>query len=148
MNAEPVTFLISMESPAGYIQGAMQQYACQTIGAFVHMKPVNRPGLPRDVNTLLDYNPSPFLQLLINEIFGDTRGVLDGKNLQSSRLLVQDGLPEDLALEVSNTAFKLTTDAVWQAIPDFPFGQLKNTTCDLVGDQCDLQITIYPSEES
>lgn len=139
------TVVLSLEAVAGYVAHQAQIFACQSIGAFVQSQERRkRAGLPRDLNTLMDYHPGPYLKELLNEIFSDERGVLNGANLRSTQLLVQDGISDEVAEGIGNQAFRLLTDAIWTTIPNFPFGRVKDTTMEIVGDQFDLEITFYP----
>jgi hypothetical protein len=105
--------LISLEDPLHYLVSTVLAYGAQWAAR------TGRP-IPQQ---LLNYNYGPYMGQLLSEIFASADEPVGlYEELESTRILVRDGLDADTAKAISAHVFKSILDCVTAAIPTLPFG--------------------------
>jgi hypothetical protein len=136
---KPSSILISLESASGIVKYSFYQYLQYAL----------QNQLPNEILETLqahgavNYNPVPYLQMLINEIGDENYNnmVPSEYSLPSTKLLLQHGLDRSLAKQTANNAFKAVTDAISVSIPELAFGNYRGCQMDVCGEM-DLMIAL------
>lgn len=83
---------------------------------------MNKRELSGKVDSMLNYNHIPFMEAMMQDIFSDMSTFTYPDNIPpSTRLLIKDGLSEDIAVSLALTVFKLIIGEITTFIPDANF---------------------------
>lgn len=146
MSKNMVTYMVSFAGVVGLLKETYREQTAVMIA--------NRhPHVPL-MTEALNYNCVPYLTQLLEEIFTQGPDSHEDDNVPlSTRRLIADGLPKEIALPVAHQAYLLVIDALSLMVPNLSFGYLDRHQFGMCGEY-DAMITppfghmLDPKEES
>lgn len=125
--AKPKTFIISLAEPVALIKDSFREQLAYML--------LNRDPEATKVACGVNYNCVPYLTQLLNEIFA-AKGNPEvfGQLSPSTRILIQDGLHRETAIQVALLAFDVVVRAITSIFPNLHFGDTDSFQYDLCGE--------------
>jgi len=126
---KPKQVLLSLAEPVGVLKQTISEYA-QYIANTNNGRANGQLSLLQS-NNALNYNAGEYMSLLVHEIVNSAVMIDSNKRFRpSTKLLIQQGLDSDTAVELSLNIFKLTIDAIAAHIPELTFDNLEGYSMD------------------
>lgn len=130
--------LISLSEPISILKDSFRE---RTIEILIKQK-----NTPASLNDKLNYDCTPYMSSLLNEIFDNDTNMGSDRILPSTKILVKDGMALEEARLLSLKVFTLTLDTIASIVPDLSFNDKSVYQVDMC-DERDVMISRSPYEK-